>query len=101
MESEFWKQTFGSLARKLITFLAGMLVAYGVLSEDQVSSLFTETFISAIVGFLLIVGGIVWSHMKIKYNLNFVKAGIKADPGTPLEAVKADALSREQTQISV
>jgi hypothetical protein len=105
MDNEFWKQMFGSLARHLIVTLGGALlaglVAKGVLSEEQAKVLLDETTVAAIVGFLLVAGGIVWSYMKIKFNLNFVKAAIKADPETPVAEIKEAALQRETTQTSV
>jgi hypothetical protein len=105
MENEFWKQMGGSLIRHAVVtvggIIFGVLVTKGILTQEQADTLFNEAFITAIVGFLLVAGGIAWSYMKVKFNINFVKAAITAPQSATVAEVKEIALGRETTQTSV
>jgi hypothetical protein len=105
MDSEFYRQFLGSVLRHFIVMVGGSvlagLVAKGLLTEEQVATLLDEKTVGVLVGVLLVGGGLAWSWMKIKFNLNFVGAAIKAEPGTPVAEIKQAALSKETTQTSV
>jgi hypothetical protein len=105
MENEFWKQFGGSLVRHIIVTVGGALlgglVAKGILTEEQAKELLSDSAVAALVGFVLVVIGIAWSYMKVKFNINFVKAAITAPPSATVAEVKQVALGKETTQTSV
>jgi hypothetical protein len=101
MENEFWKQMAGSLVRKVITIIGGALIGQGLLTEEQTGQVFSTPLVEGLIGVVLVLGGVLWSYAKVKFNINFVKAAITAPPSATIPEVKEIALGRETTQTSV
>lgn len=80
LNTVFWKQIAASNVRKLMTMLGTVLVSHGFISEDQSAGIITTQNVEYVVGFLFIVAPIVWSYLKVKFNINFAINAIYSEP---------------------
>jgi hypothetical protein len=98
---EFWKQFIGSLARKVLVLIAGVLIAHLGLSETVVSYLTSDTTVAAVVGFVLLALGVLWTWAKTKFNINFINKAANAAPGTSIGVIKEAAKQESTFQSSI
>jgi hypothetical protein len=101
MNEEFWKQFVGSLARKLLTLIAGILIAKWGVSQEIVDSVTSDATVAVVAGFLILIAGIIWSWAKTKFNINFVNVAATASPASDIGEVKQIAKQQSTFQTSI
>lgn len=101
MEQEFWKQFFGSIARKLLTLIAGILIARLGMSQEIVGYLTTDATVAVVAGFILLAVSIIWSYLKTRFNISFVNLAHQAKPSTPMGEIKETAKDLAPLKLTV
>src|SRR4051812_39884107 len=99
MEQEFWKQFIGSVARKLLTLVAGILIARLGMSQEIVNYLTTDATVAVVAGFILLALSIGWTYIKTRFNINFLNLAHKAKATTPMGEIKKEA--KDQTPLNL
>lgn len=101
MNEEFWKQFVGSIARKLLAVLAGILIAKLGVSQEIAGLITSDQTVAAVAGILLLVLGIVWAYAKTKFQINFVNTAHESMPSAYMGDVKQDAKKQSAFQTSI
>jgi len=100
METEFWKQFVGSLARKILALIAGALIARGF-SSDLANYITSDSTVAVLAGLFLLIAGVVWTWAKVKFNINFVNVAATASPSADLGQIKQIAKQQSTFQSSI
>lgn len=101
MNEEFWKQFAGSIARKLLTLLAGFLIARWSVPQELTNYLTNDATVAVVAGFLILAVGVFWTWAKTKFNINFIRFAHEAPASVSLRTVKEVAKEQASFQASV
>ena len=93
-QTEVLKKFAAMILRRGIYIAGAWLIKKNVIDEPTLNSITTPEFLAASFGVISIGLTAAYDYWNAKYLIALPKAALAADPGTPLEAVKADVKSK-------